>query len=233
MIGADRVDKGGSKAPALWWINSRVAHVKSESTGMQYVRPFDPDKASDAGFPGFGAQVLSHLENALIMSSHIKKGGWGPGMHYHRSDQLYYLIEGLMNISWVPRYTTSARTCLHVHPATRATDQFRAMQRPSAVATAPLGQPDAQRDRSDHGNGKQNRSCHPTNLSMIRLVPAETGCSGAGWRCQYRSVRIVLMADSIIGNRPTTCFSTSLPWTSSLRYRPRRYSSAACRTAPM
>jgi mannose-6-phosphate isomerase-like protein (cupin superfamily) len=65
---------------------------------MQYVRPFDPDKAVDAGFPGFRAQVLSHLESALMMSSHIKEGGCGPGLHYHRSDQLYYLIEGLMNI---------------------------------------------------------------------------------------------------------------------------------------
>lgn len=65
---------------------------------MQYLRPFDPDKAVDAGFPGFRAQVLSHLESALMMSSHIKEGGCGPGLHYHRSDQLYYLIEGLMNI---------------------------------------------------------------------------------------------------------------------------------------
>jgi hypothetical protein len=55
---------------------------------MQYVRPFDPDKAVGAGFPGFRAQVLSHLESALMMSSHIKEGGCGPGLHYHRSDQL-------------------------------------------------------------------------------------------------------------------------------------------------
>jgi mannose-6-phosphate isomerase-like protein (cupin superfamily) len=33
-----------------------------------------------------------------MMHSHIKAGGCGPGLHYHRSDQLYYLIEGLMNI---------------------------------------------------------------------------------------------------------------------------------------
>src|ERR1700691_1831226 len=65
---------------------------------MQYVRAFDPDKAVDAGFPGFRVQVLSHLESALMMSSHIKEGGCGPGLHYHRSDQLYYLIDGLMNI---------------------------------------------------------------------------------------------------------------------------------------
>ena len=65
---------------------------------MQYIRPFDPDKAVDTGFPGFRAQFLSHLESALMMSSHIKQGGCGPSLHYHRSDQLYYLIEGLMNV---------------------------------------------------------------------------------------------------------------------------------------
>jgi mannose-6-phosphate isomerase-like protein (cupin superfamily) len=65
---------------------------------MEYVRPFDPDKAIETGFPGFRAQFLSHLESALMMSSHIKEGGCGPSLHYHRSDQLYYLIEGLMNI---------------------------------------------------------------------------------------------------------------------------------------
>jgi hypothetical protein len=75
---------------------------------MEYVRPSDPDKAVDAGFPGFRAQILSHLESALMMSSHIKEGGCGPGLHYHRSDQLYYLIEGLMNIQ-LAKYTTSAR----------------------------------------------------------------------------------------------------------------------------
>jgi hypothetical protein len=41
------------------------------------------------------AQILSHLESALMMSSHIREGGYGPGLHYHRSDQLYYLIDGL------------------------------------------------------------------------------------------------------------------------------------------
>jgi len=55
-------NNGGCTAPALWGTNSPVTPVRGESTDMQYVRPFDPDKAVDAGFPRFRAQVLSHLE---------------------------------------------------------------------------------------------------------------------------------------------------------------------------
>lgn len=65
---------------------------------MQYVRPFDLDKAIDTGFPGYRAQFLSHLESALVIASHIEEGGCGPGLHYHRSDQLYFLLRGSMTV---------------------------------------------------------------------------------------------------------------------------------------
>ncbi|MEU1168151.1 cupin domain-containing protein, partial [Streptomyces sp. NPDC005921] len=65
---------------------------------MEFVRPFDDGKAVETGFPGYRAQVLSHLESAVMIASHIEEGGCGPGLHYHRSDQLYYLIRGSMNV---------------------------------------------------------------------------------------------------------------------------------------
>lgn len=65
---------------------------------MEYIRPFDPDKAFETGSPGYRAQFLSHLESAIFINSHIEEGGCGPGLHYHRSDQLYYLIRGSMNV---------------------------------------------------------------------------------------------------------------------------------------
>lgn len=67
-------------------------------TRVQYIRPFDPDRAIDTGFPGYRAQFLSHLETAILINSNIQEGGCGPGLHYHHVDQLYYLIEGSMNI---------------------------------------------------------------------------------------------------------------------------------------
>ncbi|MGW1563022.1 cupin domain-containing protein [Streptomyces sp. NPDC002144] len=65
---------------------------------MQYIRPFDEAKTFDTGFPGYRAQFVSHLESALIVASHIESGGCGPGLHYHHSDQLYYLVRGSMNV---------------------------------------------------------------------------------------------------------------------------------------
>jgi quercetin dioxygenase-like cupin family protein len=65
---------------------------------MQYVRPFDLTEATDTGFPGYRAQFLSHLESALVIASHIEEGGCGPGLHYHRSDQFYYLLRGSMTV---------------------------------------------------------------------------------------------------------------------------------------
>ena len=67
-------------------------------TRMHYCRPFDDTKAVDTGFRGYRAQILSHLESAVLINSHIEEGGCGPGLHYHEVDQLYYLVEGSMNI---------------------------------------------------------------------------------------------------------------------------------------
>lgn len=65
---------------------------------MQYVRSVDLERAVDTGFPGYRAQFLSHLESGLMIVSHIEEGGCGPSLHYHRSDQLYYLVEGSMKV---------------------------------------------------------------------------------------------------------------------------------------
>lgn len=67
-------------------------------TQSSYLRPIDDGKAIDTGFPGYRAQFLSHLESAVLINSRIKEGGCGPGLHYHRVDQLYYLVEGSMSV---------------------------------------------------------------------------------------------------------------------------------------
>lgn len=65
---------------------------------MRYVRPLDINQTFDTGYPGYRAQVLSHLESALMIASTIEEGGRGPTLHYHRSDQLYYLMQGSMKV---------------------------------------------------------------------------------------------------------------------------------------
>lgn len=65
---------------------------------MRYIRPFDDTRAVDTGFPGYRAQLMSYGESAVMLASHIQEGGCGPGLHYHPSDQLYYLISGNMAV---------------------------------------------------------------------------------------------------------------------------------------
>ncbi|MCT7658008.1 cupin domain-containing protein [Mycobacterium deserti] len=65
---------------------------------MEFIRPFDPTKNFDTGFPGYEAQFLAHLEDAVMIASHIKAGGCGPHLHYHRSDQVYCLMRGGMTV---------------------------------------------------------------------------------------------------------------------------------------
>ncbi|MFD6059511.1 cupin domain-containing protein [Rhodococcus wratislaviensis] len=65
---------------------------------MEFVRSFDDTQAFDTGFPGYRAQFVSRLESALLIHSVIQEGGCGPGLHYHHSDQLYFLIAGHMTV---------------------------------------------------------------------------------------------------------------------------------------
>ncbi|BCF83293.1 hypothetical protein RQCS_28380 [Rhodococcus qingshengii] len=65
---------------------------------MEFIRRFDDDQAFDTGFPNYRAQFLSSLESSLFIHSVIGENGCGPGLHYHHSDQLYFLLEGQMNL---------------------------------------------------------------------------------------------------------------------------------------
>lgn len=77
----------------------RQAHpVKPAMQRMEYVRPFNEAVTVDTGFPKYRAQILSSLESAIILASHIGGGGSGPPLHYHESDQAYFLISGSMKV---------------------------------------------------------------------------------------------------------------------------------------
>lgn len=70
--------------------------------GAKYIRPFtDPDTLN--WYPHFGArgyrnQVLSSFESALLIASHIETDGGGPELHYHKVDQIYYMLHGGTNV---------------------------------------------------------------------------------------------------------------------------------------
>ncbi|KAL6708794.1 hypothetical protein ACN47E_002490 [Coniothyrium glycines] len=68
------------------------------SGSMKYIRHINDARAFDTGFPKYRAQILSSLESALFISSVIDEGGCGPGLHYHHSDQFYFLVKGTMTV---------------------------------------------------------------------------------------------------------------------------------------
>ena len=70
--------------------------------GSSYVRPFS-ETTTLSLYPNFGSrgyrnQVLSHFESALMIASHIEPGGGGPELHYHKVDQIYFLLHGGTNV---------------------------------------------------------------------------------------------------------------------------------------
>ncbi|RSL54652.1 hypothetical protein CEP53_007370 [Fusarium sp. AF-6] len=71
---------------------------KRTTRRMEYIRPLDDEATVDTGFPKYRAQILSTLESGIILASHIGEGGCGPGLHYHHSDQMYYLASGTMTV---------------------------------------------------------------------------------------------------------------------------------------
>ncbi|OQV07485.1 Cupin domain-containing protein [Cladophialophora immunda] len=73
-------------------------HQKPKIQRSRFIRPFDDSARIHTGFPSYDVQVLSKLESGLFFASHIGEGGCGPGLHYHQSDQLYFLLRGTMNI---------------------------------------------------------------------------------------------------------------------------------------
>lgn len=71
---------------------------------MEYVRPFEIGRSLDvatafeSGASKYQAQIVSRLESALIIGSWIESGGCGPDLHFHASDQAYYLVRGEINV---------------------------------------------------------------------------------------------------------------------------------------
>lgn len=64
----------------------------------RYIRPFDDAQAVDIGVPKYRAQVLSDHQTGLFLGITLREGGCGPELHYHHSDQLYFVTRGSVKI---------------------------------------------------------------------------------------------------------------------------------------
>lgn len=64
----------------------------------RYIRPFDAAESVDFGVPLYRAQTLSDDPSGLFLAITLEEGGCGPGLHYHHSDQIYFLTRGSVQI---------------------------------------------------------------------------------------------------------------------------------------
>ena len=65
---------------------------------MSYVRMTRDDAFEPTGFPGYTMQMLAHPESATFINSRVAAGGHAADRHVHDADQLYFVVEGEMQV---------------------------------------------------------------------------------------------------------------------------------------
>lgn len=84
---------------------------------MSYVRTTRPEAFEATGFPGYTLQMLAHPESATFITSRVAPGGHAADRHVHESDQLYFVLEGEMQVELGQRRHRAAAGCLVYIPA--------------------------------------------------------------------------------------------------------------------
>ena len=65
---------------------------------MEYLRPIDWEKASARFEGGYRGQFLWYSESCAVIATRIPPGVSGPPRHTHTSDQIYFLVDGELEI---------------------------------------------------------------------------------------------------------------------------------------
>jgi quercetin dioxygenase-like cupin family protein len=82
---------------------------------MRYVRPLSEAAVIDLGLPGFEARVVNQLESVLTLAAQVDAGSCGPGLHYHASDQFYFVLDGTASVQLGPdEHTVEAGSLVFV-----------------------------------------------------------------------------------------------------------------------
>ena len=89
---------------------------------MKYLRKVDFDAYERRGYE---AQYLYNGESAIVIGSNVPVGAAAPPHHTHPVDQLYYVIEGEMQLQLgSDRHVAGADTLVYI-PAGRITRECR------------------------------------------------------------------------------------------------------------
>jgi mannose-6-phosphate isomerase-like protein (cupin superfamily) len=82
---------------------------------MDYIRTTKEAAFEPTGFPGYTIQMLAYPEAATFINSRVESGGHAADLHVHETDQLYYVVEGEMQVELGhDRYTAGADTLVHI-----------------------------------------------------------------------------------------------------------------------
>jgi mannose-6-phosphate isomerase-like protein (cupin superfamily) len=65
---------------------------------MSYVRLTRAEAFEPTGFPGYTMQLLAHPESATFINSRVAAGGHAADRHIHDADQIYFVVEGEMQV---------------------------------------------------------------------------------------------------------------------------------------
>jgi mannose-6-phosphate isomerase-like protein (cupin superfamily) len=69
---------------------------------MEFVRPFEDERFGPSPFRGCRTYVAAYTEHATVLGAALDVGGCGPELHYHTSDQFYFVLEGAMSVQLGP-----------------------------------------------------------------------------------------------------------------------------------
>jgi mannose-6-phosphate isomerase-like protein (cupin superfamily) len=65
---------------------------------MSYIRITSEEAFEPTGFPGYDIQMLAHPESATFINSRVAAGGHAADRHIHAADQIYFVVEGEMQV---------------------------------------------------------------------------------------------------------------------------------------
>lgn len=65
---------------------------------MRFIRPFEGADFADTAFKGYRNIFAAYLESVTVVGARVAVGGCGPDLHYHESDQFYFILQGETNV---------------------------------------------------------------------------------------------------------------------------------------
>jgi mannose-6-phosphate isomerase-like protein (cupin superfamily) len=82
---------------------------------VNYIRATREEAFEPTGFPGYTIQMLAHPESATFINSRVLAGGHAADLHIHDADQIYFIVDGEMQVDLgESRHRASAGSLVYI-----------------------------------------------------------------------------------------------------------------------